>query len=442
MIERATDTIGRWLAVNILIAVLAAAAANAAFMALAGVWARPNLTAVGVIDQAAGVARVLDGAPDSLRAHLAAAASGPNFTVEWFASDAALPMPTLGATFHNGQDKVRTLLGRPDARVLAFEPGDPGLDGQPITFYALAIRMSDGSWTRFVATERSWGLSAHARLLLTSAFFIVSSLAVAAVAGRRLARPMQRFAAQAELFGRDVHAPAMTAEGPREFRVAASSFNTMQERIQRYVEGRTEILAAISHDLRAPLTRMRLRGEFIEDAEQQRKLFRDVDEMQAMVAEALAFFRDSSEAEGSTRFMLSELVHTVVDDFRDQGYAIADDIPDGVAYFGRPVALSRALANLVGNAVRYGDAVRVYVDVRDERLEVRVDDNGPGIPAEYREAVFRPFFRLERSRNRATGGVGLGLAAARSAARAHGGDVTLGDSPDGGLRAVLVLPLG
>ncbi|UPG87826.1 ATP-binding protein [Luteibacter aegosomatis] len=435
-----SDTIGRWFAINIVVAVIIAAAMNAAFSAFAGVWAKPGLQDIGLVDEVAAVARILDGAPRDARAGLAASVSNDRYAVTWFPDDESLPIAIDASEFHQGRAKIRSLLGRPSARVVAYEPGDPDLHGRPETAYGLAISLSDGSWVRFVAPQRSWGLSPTARTLLTVGFAVVCALLVAALASRRLARPLERFARQAQRFGADVNAPPMQATGPLEIRVAAQAFNEMQARVQRYVADRTTMLAAISHDLRAPLTRMRLRGEFIEDEEQQRKLFRDVDEMQAMVDASLEFFRDDSEQEPTTRFMLSELIETVLDDFRDAGHDVAFDTPGSVTYVGRPLTLRRAVANLVDNAIKYGGRAHVRLRPDDAWVEVLVDDDGPGIPDALREAVFRPFYRIEGSRNRQTGGVGLGLSAVRSAVRGHGGDITLETGPGGGLRVRVKLP--
>jgi len=436
-----SDTIGRWFAVNILVAVMVTACMNAAFVQFAGVWARPSIVQSGLFEQAAAVVRVLEAAPRDLRPKLAAAADNDVFSARWFPDDASLPSPIYGATYHSGMAKVQALLGRPTARVLGYEPGDPGLSGQRLAQYSLAINMSDGSWVQFVAPQRSWGLDGVPRTILTASFVLICSLCVAAVASRRLARPMQQFARQAQRFGTDVNAAPMPSIGPVEFRIATQAFNEMQARIQRNLSGRTELLAAISHDLRAPLTRLRLRGEFIDDEEQQRKLFRDVDEMQAMVDASLAFFREEGTPEETTRFHLSELVNTVVDDFRDGGHDVRLAPPPPVAYVGRPLALRRALANLIDNAIKYGGNASVAIRILPDRIEIQIDDEGPGIPADLAEAVFRPFFRIESSRNRSTGGVGLGLASARSAAREHGGDILISARPARGTRVCLVLPL-
>jgi signal transduction histidine kinase len=437
----ASDTISRWFAINMIVAVVIAAGMNAAFVAFAGVWAKPGIEDTGIIDQAVAVTRMLDGVPRAWRARLAASAKNESYEPEWLPNDAALPFPIATSVFHTGGKKVRAMLQRPSTRVLAYAPDDLDLQGRQENHYGLAISLSDDSWVVFVAPERSWGLSRGMRALLTGGFVLACSLCVAALASRRLARPVERFARQAQRFGTDVNAPPMQATGPLEIRLAGQAFNEMQSRVQRYVADRTHMLAAISHDLRAPLTRMRLRGEFIEDEEQQRKLFRDVDEMQAMVNASLAFFRDDSQQEQATRLNLSELIQTVLDDFRDAGDDVTFHSGESITYVGRPLTLRRAIANLVDNAIKYGLRANVSLSSGDEWVEIIVEDDGSGIPESLHEDVFRPFYRLEGSRNRETGGVGLGLAAARSAVRGHGGDISLESRVAGGLRVRVRLPV-
>ncbi len=436
----AADTLSRWFAMNIMMALLVAAAMNAAFVQFAGVWAKPGIKDIGIVEQAAAVVRLIDSAPRDMRPRLARAARGDVYSVEWFPNDDALPM-RRDETYVGVTARLRDLIGRQNVRVLGSEPGDPGVDGTLTTKYALAIDLSDGSWLLFVAPERSWGLNPWARNVLTGIFALAGSVAVGALASRRLARPMEKFARQAQRFGADVNAPPMESAGPLEFRMAAHAFNDMQARVKRYVADRTYMLAAISHDLRAPLTRMRLRGEFVEDEEQQRRLFRDVDDMRAMVDSALAFFRDDSEQEEATRFNLSELVNTVVDNFRDAGSDVAFHHAGSVAYTGRPLSLRRTFSNLVENAVKYGTRAAVTMQETEDGIEVTIDDDGAGIPEKLHEAVFRPFYRIEASRNRQTGGVGLGLAAARSAVRGHGGDIVLENRAEGGLTVRVRLPV-
>jgi signal transduction histidine kinase len=215
----------------------------------------------------------------------------------------------------------------------------------------------------------------------------------------------------------------------------------MQMRIRTFVEDRLRMLAAISHDLRGPITRLRLRIEQIEiDPGAQVKMLADLDEMAQMVDSSLAFARDEATDEASQPVDLAALLETLCDDAVDAGRKAEFEWEGRLVYQGRPLAMKRLFANLIDNALRYGGGVTVRASVDQERLRVFIDDRGPGIPESERENVFRPFFRLEKSRNKRTGGIGLGLATARSIARAHGGDVALENRAAGGLRATVTLP--
>jgi two-component system osmolarity sensor histidine kinase EnvZ len=200
------------------------------------------------------------------------------------------------------------------------------------------------------------------------------------------------------------------------------------------------MLAAISHDLRAPLTRMRLRSEFMEDLDLQRKMIRDVEEMQSMINSALAFFREDTHLEQSTAFDLSELLQTIIDDYRDQDIAVDFTGPAHLVYDGRPLGIKRVIVNLLENAVKYGQHPRTALSCDDHSIRIEVSDDGPGIPEAALQRVFDPFFRLETSRNRDTGGVGLGLSAARAIVREQGGELTLSNRSDAGLVARVELP--
>ena len=272
---------------------------------------------------------------------------------------------------------------------------------------------------------------------------VVSLLAialVALVAVSRLTKPVTEFALAAERLGQDVNAPGLPETGPREFRQAAKAFNVMQDRIRRMVEDRTLMLAAISHDLRTPITRMRLRVEFVEDENIQAKMQDDLTDMDRMIESALAFARDVAKTEERHVVDVASLVQGVASDFAETGFPIEYEGPDQLILPVYPLALKRAVVNVMDNAAKYGHAAHVSLHVVGGAIEICVDDRGPGIPVGDREAVFAPFVRLEESRNRGTGGSGLGLSIARSSIRAHGGDVTLSDSPSGGLRVTLRIP--
>ena len=200
------------------------------------------------------------------------------------------------------------------------------------------------------------------------------------------------------------------------------------------------MLAAISHDLRTPITRLRLRAEFVDDDEQRAKMLNDLEQMEAMIAATLAFAREDSTNEPRKTLDLAALMQSVCDDATDMGCDVVYDGAARASYNGRPMALKRAFTNLVDNAVKYGGGARVVLEETREGIVVTVEDNGPGVPDSEIERIFEPFYRAETSRNRETGGTGLGLAVVRSIIRGHGGEVTLVNRTEGGLRATVTLP--
>ncbi len=276
-------------------------------------------------------------------------------------------------------------------------------------------------------------------VLMTAAAAVLSFWAV-----RRLTRPVSLLAEAAERLGRDVNAPPLPETGPDEVRRAAAAFNTMAARIRRFVQDRTFLLTAIGHDLRTPITRLKLRAEFIEDDEQRQKFMSDLDELDAMVSATLVFGRDTADTEPAVAFDLVALLRTVLDDCADARPDAADSLsfsgPPHLTVTGRILALKRSFANLVNNAVKYGDAARVTLSMGEGQAVVTVEDDGPGLPPDELERIFEPFYRVEDSRNRETGGTGLGLPIARNILRAHGGDVVLGNRAGGGARALVTLP--
>jgi hypothetical protein len=313
--------------------------------------------------------------------------------------------------------------------------------------FLVSLRLPSGEWLNLrvsLPPPRPW----HSETFLI-AFFAMTLAAGLLInwAVRRLTRPVRLLAEAAERLGRDVNAPPMPERGPTEVAKAAHAFNTMAERIRRFVGDRTQMLAAIGHDLRTPITRLRLRAEFMDDDEQRRKMLADLDEMEAMVAATLAFARDESAGEPTVALDLAALCRTVLDEAADARPDLAEAIgyqgPERLVVQARPVALKRALANLVGNALAYGGAARLVLTAPESPggpVGLAVEDEGPGIPADELEAVFQPFRRLEASRNRETGGTGLGLPIARNIFRAHGGDVVLRNREAGGLVALATLP--
>jgi two-component system osmolarity sensor histidine kinase EnvZ len=265
-------------------------------------------------------------------------------------------------------------------------------------------------------------------------------LAFATIFMRNQVRPIKRLAQVADDFGRGRDIRDFEPSGASEVELAGHAFNLMRDRIRRQISQRTEMLAGVSHDLRTPLTRMKLQLALMGGNPEIADLKKDVEEMERMIGGYLAFAR----GEGTERAVDADLVALVsdaVNDARREGAAIELAVPSQKIMLPlRRDALRRALANVIGNARRYASRIEVSMRTRGHGVDVIVDDNGPGIPMAQREDVFRPFFRLESSRNPETGGTGLGLAIARDIVRTHGGEITLHDSPLGGLRAVLRLP--
>ncbi|MDW8397670.1 MAG: ATP-binding protein [Acetobacteraceae bacterium] len=336
--------------------------------------------------------------------------------------------------------RIEALMGGPPR----FRPRDT-LTGMRGDRMLVSLRLPDGDWLNLairLTPPRPW----HSETFLAAfALMTVAAMGLILWATRRLTRPVRQLAEAADRLGRDVNAPPLPEDGPREVATAAHAFNTMAGRIRRFVQDRTQMLAAISHDLRTPITRMRLRAEFVEDEELRAKMLADLAEMEAMVNASLAFAREESASEPTVPLDLAALARTVLDEAVDSGEAGAEAVsyagPERLTVRARPVALKRALANLVQNALRYGGVARIRIEPQPGGVvRLIVEDDGPGIPAEALETVFQPFRRLEDSRNRETGGTGLGLAIARNILRAHGGDVALENRPGGGLSAVVTLP--
>lgn len=309
----------------------------------------------------------------------------------------------------------------------------------------VSFRFPDIGWLNLrveMLPPRPW----HSETFLFAfALMTLTAAALTLWAVRRLTRPVRDLAAAAERLGRDVNAPPLPEGGPAEVATAARAFNTMAERIRRFVGDRTQMVAAIGHDLKTPITRLKLRAELLDDDEQRRKILADLEEMEAMIGATLAFARDDAAAEPSVMVDLAALCRTVLDEAADAAPELAEAItydgPEHLTVRARPVALKRALANLVGNALAYGAAARLtLVPAVTGQLRIVIEDDGPGVPDHELEGVFQPFRRLETSRNRETGGTGLGLPIARNILRAHGGDVVLRNRPKGGLAAQVSLP--
>ena len=314
----------------------------------------------------------------------------------------------------------------------------PALDaGGRLTVLSFSLR--DGRWLNVaqVRTPRESLLwPALLTLAVTGAAIVLATL----LAARHLTARFAELAHAAQRVGRGEMIEPLPEVGPLDIRATARAFNQMQARLQRFVQDRTRMLAAISHDLRTPLTSLRLRAELLDDEEAQRHMVRTIEEMQRITDATLAFARDESAHEDTRTVDLTGLVAGICDDLlyicKDVTFEPAPALP----YVCRPDDVKRAMRNLIENAVSYGKRATVSLGSMPDGVRVFVDDEGPGIPPPDFERVFQPFVRLDKARSSTSGGSGLGMSIARTIVRAHGGDIELKNRPAGGLRVTVFLP--
>lgn len=406
----------------------------------------------------ANLARLVDEAPEAWRERIAAAASDPTLRI----SLSSQP-PALASTDSNSADLViQNYLADqlPAALASHLRVAVDGTSGAQFTGLVhsmpmmgpwmhqggswrslrAALMLSDGQWLAFAAVLPNTGppLSWQFAIALAIMAMIVVVSSVWAV--RRVTAPLGVLAQAAERLGRDVNAPPITETGSQEMQLAAHSFNEMQGRLQRLLENRTRMLAALSHDLRTPLTLLRLRIEGPNEADERARMLATIGEMNTMIDATLKFARDEAAAEPRRRTDLSALLASVADDMADAGLPVMMEPAEPIVLECEPGALRRAIGNLLDNAVKYGKSARVQIQTSPAAIRIVIDDEGPGIPEAELRRVFEPFYRLEQSRSRETGGAGLGLAITWSVAQAHGGEISLVNRPEGGLRAILSLP--
>lgn len=386
-----------------------------------------------VAERLVSIARAVGEVPEADRERTAHSLSSPSLEVHWSRTSPIEPAVTE-------DDAIRLMRHRLHGLVPDLDDSHIRLRYQRPDLLLASVQLDDGTWVDMTATAGdSRGVAEHGVIFSTTAM-AVGIVLVSIILVRGFTAPLRRLAQAADRIGRDVGAPPLAEIGPREVRDAARAFNEMQARIRRLVEDRTQTLAAISHDLKTPITRLRLRAEFVEDEEARGKMTRDLDEMETMIDQALSFLRGDGRDEESKPVDVSALLEAIASDLSDAGRPISLSASSEAVLRCKPLALKRALINLIENALKYGGAARVQLDRKSDLLTITIDDDGPGIPISEREKVFSPFYRREESRNRETGGAGLGLTIARTVIRALGGDVTLDDAPQRGLRVEVTLP--
>lgn len=307
--------------------------------------------------------------------------------------------------------------------------------------FSVSIDMGAGKWLNLDAAIYSHML-VEQFILLGIEVLVLGSLLVVVWSINRFTQPLRRFKKAAEKLGIDLHSePLDIINGPVVVREAAQAMNQMQGRIQDLIRDRTQMLAAISHDLRTPITRMKLRTQFLEDTATQKNMIGDLDEMEKMIGETLAFARDDSTKEEMIGIDLVSLLRTLCDEMQDMGHKVSfRSRLHRASVQGRVISLKRAFTNLINNGIRYAQEVEVLIFRYNKKLIVSIRDRGPGIPTADLERVFAPFYRGEASRSRDTGGVGLGLAVTRDILHAHHAGIVLKNRKGHGLSVRVEFP--
>lgn len=336
----------------------------------------------------------------------------------------------------------KAALAQVSARNLEWQTSNTIMRGHAPPGIALKVevRLRNGEWVLFdlVLPQKTSVLPYP--LLANLLILLIVVLVLSLVAVRLTTRPLLALAEAAEDLGKNINRPPLAEQGSMEVRRAAQAFNTMQNRLVSYIQDRTRILAAMSHDLKTPITRLRLRAELLDDSELKTKFDKDLREMESMVTSTLDFMRGVDSQEPMQPMDIMALLESIQADGKEMGQEIHIQGTITRPYLGAPNALKRCLSNLIDNAVKYGMRADITLSDSEKRMEIRIRDHGPGIPEIQLERVFEPFIRLEESRSRDTGGTGLGLSIARSIAQAHGGELLLRNAADGGLEAVVSLP--
>jgi len=313
--------------------------------------------------------------------------------------------------------------------------------GETLFFSPIVAGVQVGDHWRVAASPKSPLIAPwQRRMLLWLVLSAVAMVPLAWIFARAMARPIRRFAEAAERMGADPGSPAIAEEGPAELRTTARALNGMQARISGYVTERTEMIGAIAHDLRTPLARIAFRIETAPEPMRE-KVIADVEQMRAMLAATIAFVRGIGGDRQRIEVDLAALLGAIVEQDEDMGWAVALGRIEAVQVRGDPLMLERLFQNLIDNGVAYGGEVEVALTIAEGRAVVAVTDKGPGLSADMLLRAFQPFVRGEPSRNRATGGIGLGLSIARTIAEEHGGTITLANRAGGGLEARVTLPL-
>lgn len=389
----------------------------------------------GIADRLVAARSVLAATNEDARAQMATLLSTDDLKLSLTTDARAAAVADPAATARL-KDRLDGRLPAPDVDKAFAERRE---DHEGVLVTRMSVPLTAGQWVLGDYLEPPVVETSSQSLLLSTGVMATAVLILSAMMIRLALAPLRTLGRAAERLGVDVTAPPMAEDGPREIRQAAHAFNGMQARIKSLIDERTQMLAALSHDLRTSLTVMHLRTEFIEDDDLRDKLQANISDMEKIVVSTLALLRDEQGGAERKQIDLAELVRSLCADLADAGQKVSYSGLDAAVLTCRPTVLKRGFTNLIDNALKYGNEARVSLERQGEWLLFRVADSGPGIPDAEMMKVFTPFYRIEPSRNQDTGGFGLGLAIVRSAARLHGGDVALENLNGGGLRVTLSL---
>lgn len=313
-------------------------------------------------------------------------------------------------------------------------------DSNFATAYFVQVQLTDGQWVAFDTLVFKKEPIASSRMMTTLIFILLGILLLLYLTVRWVTRPLKILSEEADALGVDINKPPIPEKGPREIKRAAHAFNTMQQRLKNLIQDRTNIFAAMSHDLKTPITRLRLRTELLEDTNLRESFEKDLKEMEYMVTESLSFMRGIDTSEKSQPVNINALFESLQEDYQEMGKTVSLNGKAQAPLMGSAPLLKRCLTNLIDNAIFYGQQAHITIEDSPDQLLIRIRDEGPGIPESELEKVFNPFYRLEQSRNRQTGGTGLGLPLARNIIHLHGGKIALYNKPQAGLEVRITLP--
>ncbi len=379
----------------------------------------------------------LSAVPEQGRDEVAHQLSGGPLEIHWSKTERAIADAAGHERLAGLPERLRQLA--PDMATDDLIIGSAGAAGDP-HIALLSLRLADRSWANVSLLAYSHPHSATHGTLLSTTLMALGVVGLSVLIAGWLTRPIRSVAAAVRALRPGNEGTRIPETGPKEVRDLAVAFNEMQARITRLIDERTRALAAVSHDLRTPLTRLKLRIEDLGSPEIGRDMTADIAELEQMIDATLSYLKGESQAETLRRVDLTALLETLADEATDLGQAVRIASPRHVVIRGRHLGLKRAFSNLIQNAIKYGGHAHVTAEVEATVVRVHVDDHGPGIPADKLDAVLEPFVRLEGSRSRETGGVGLGLTIAKATIEAHGGQLILANRPRGGLRVTVVLP--